>query len=189
MHSPLSRRQYITSAPRARRNGNRLPVHLLRSTGIVMLGITAVFGSLLMFPVLTAALLVVIAVPPGILCGTVWVQICRRYVPRLERSALPLGVIRKAWRREPVLFWLGIVGMAVLCGVSYLLVLVPGQFHSASGWGFVKEIGALYIIMLGIVEIADVLFLYRLISEQRRHRRVTERLAYRFLEQYEYHKN
>ncbi len=189
MYSPLSRRQYITSVPRTRRHGNRLPIHLLRATGIVMLGITAVFASLLMFHVLTAALLVVIAVPPGILCGTVWAQICRRYVPRLERSALPFGVISKAWRREPVLFWLGIVGMAVLCGVSYLLVLLPDQLHSVSGWEFARQVGVLYIIMLGVVEIAEVLFLYRLISEQRRHRRVTERLAYRFLEQYEYHKN
>lgn len=189
MHSPLSRRQYITSAPRARRYGSRLPVHLLRSTGIVMLGITAIFASLLVFNVMTAALLVVIAVPPGILCGTVWVQICRRYVHRLEQSTLPFGVISKAWRREPVLFWLGLVGMAVLCGASYALVLAPGQTHAAANWRFVQEMGALYVIMAGVVEIAEVLFLYRIISEQRRHRRVTERLAYRFLEQYDYHKN
>lgn len=189
MHSPLSRRQYIASAPRSRRTSNKLPVHLLRATGLVMVGITAVFSSLLLFGVLKAALLLVIAVPPGILCGTVWVQVSRRYVSRLEQSALPFSAVGKAWRRDPVLFWLGIVGMAALCGVSYVLVLAPNHIAVASGWQLAKEIGVLYAIMLGVVEIVEVMFLYRLISEQRRHRRVTERLAYRFLEQYEYHKN
>ncbi len=189
MYSPLSRKQYMATAPRARRYGNKLPIHLLRAAGIVMIGIAAILVSLSVFSGIKTALLVVIAVPPGILCGTVWIQICRRYVPRLERSVLPFGIIRKAWRSEPVPFWLGVIGMIVLCGISYMLVLIPGQFYYGGGWELAKEMSALYVIMLGVVEIAEVLFLYRLISEQRRHRRVTERLAYRFLEQYEYHKN
>lgn len=191
MYSPLSRRQYVPTVPRVGRYRNRLPVHLLRAAGFVMLGVAAVLVAVVVFPAWTAALLVAIAVPPGVLFGTVWVQLCRRYIHRLEQSLLPLEVVSLARRREPVLFWFGLVGMAVVCGGSYFLVLAPlqSQLQFWNGLQIGKELSVLFMVMVAVAEIAEVLFLYRLIGEQRRHRRVTEQLAYAFLEQYEYHKN
>lgn len=191
-NSPLSRKRSISTVSSPHGQTGILHIHLVRAMCLVLLGTAAIVCAGSFLSQWTAVLLAVVAIPPGILFGNVWTQICRRHLPRLEHSVWPVSVLTAAYRREPVLFWLGMLGTLVVCGCTYLLILLPSQAEPALRFTNMRlyvEFGILYGIMIGVAEIADVFFLYRTIIEQRRHRRVTERLTYDFLEKYEYHKN
>jgi uncharacterized protein YneF (UPF0154 family) len=191
-NSPLSRHRRLSTVSSPHGQAGILHIHLVRAMCMVLLGIAAIVCASSFLSQWTAVLLAVIAIPPGILFGNVWMQICRKHLPRLEQSIWPTAVFTAAYRREPVLFWLGMLGTLIVCGCTYLLILLPSQAHITARLtdaGLYIELCILYGIMLGVAEITDVFFLYRTIIEQRRHRRVTERLTYDFLEKYEYHKN
>lgn len=192
MHSPPSRKQSKHATQFVRVSVAPLPLHLVRALCGVLLGIVAIVCAAKFLSVWTAVLLATIAIPPGILLGNVWTQICKRYIVRLTHSIWPFSLLRAASRQMPVLFWLGIVGTALVGGSAYLLASLPAQEHLAT-WitskHLIAELAVLYAIMASVAESVDVLFLYRAIIEQDSRRRVTQQLAQSFLEHYEYHKN
>lgn len=192
MHSPPSRKQSKHAVRSARISVAPLPLHLVRALCGILLGMVALVCAAKFFSVWTAVLLATIAIPPGILLGNVWAQICKRYIVRLSHTLWPVSILAIASRHMPVLFWLGIVGTGLVGGSAYLLASLPTHqpfiawITSAYLWA---ELAMLYAIMGSVAECVDVLFLYRAIVEQGSRRRVTQQLAQSFLEHYEYHKN
>lgn len=192
MYSPPSRKQSKNAVRSVRLSVAPLPLHLVRALCGILLGMVAIVCAAKFLSVWTAVLLATIAIPPGILLGNVWTQICKRYIVRLSHTLLPMSILAIASRQMPVLFWLGIIGTGLVGGSAYLLASLPTH-QPFVAWltssGLWAELVVLYAIMGAVAECVDVLFLYRAIIEQGSRRRVTQQLTQAFLEHYEYHKN